>query len=267
MHNSKTLLIFLLVFLLGGPVYSQDDLSGDIDSLESDMTTTDEVKRDAEGMELFEQKQNIDAALAKKGIKKEDLKGMMEELQKANPEGFRKMQAGELSPEESSAMMKEAFSKLPPETVAKIMGGTSDMIGNKLKAVSTGLNAVPYETALANIRKQVDASKAAPFFKMIPRSHEFLTHFLRDEKASAKFFGIVKNRDRLITFAAINIFLMFVSWRIKARRKKMKLSAAESFSKGLFHFIIFTFIKLGVIWYFFSLEIKPIWAVIQKTYA
>ena len=93
MHNSKYFLILLLVFLLGGPVYSQDDLSGDIDSLESDMATTDEVRRDAEGMELFEQKQDIDAALAKKGIKKEDLKGMMEELQKANPEGFRKMQA------------------------------------------------------------------------------------------------------------------------------------------------------------------------------
>lgn len=267
MLNQKLVSILFLVLCFGGPVLSQDNFSKDIDSLESDKTTTDEVRRDAKGMQLHDQKIKIEAALQNKGIKKEDLNNLMLELSKSNPEGFDKMKRGELSPEESSAMMKEAFSKLPKETVAKLMGSTTALLDNKLKALSEGLNSVPYETALENIKTQVNASKAAPLFKIIPKSHEFLTNFLRDHEASSKFFGVIKDRERLYVFAGINILLLLIGWRLKVGRKKMNYSTGESFSKGFSHFLVFSSLKLLVFWYFFSPEVKPIWAVIQKTYS
>lgn len=262
-HNfNKLFLSLLLVLLFGGPVISQDNLNSDIDSLESDAVIADDKVLDSPLKQM-----NVDEELAKKGMNRENLKTMLDELKKANPEGFAKMEAGELTPEESNKMMEETLKKLPPKTMMKMMGGTSDIFAEKLKGLSKGLNSVPFESALANIKTQVDSSKAAPLFKMIPKSHEFLTHFLRDEEATSKFFGIVKDRKRLLIFAGINIFLLFLSWRIKARRKKMNYSAGVSFSKGMQQFLVFNVIKMCIIWYFFSVEIKPLWGVIQKTYS
>ncbi len=271
-HNqNKIFTVLILVLLLGGPVFSQDDAGLDIESLESDVSTSEELGLDQEAVleedPLPGGNAKLNKELKEKGISKNDIGTMLESLRKIDPEGFRKMEAGELSTEETNEMMKNALSKLPNKDVMKLMGGTSDLLAEKLKAVTKGLSSVPYETALENIRTQVDKSKAAPLFKMVPKSHEFLTHFLRDEEATSKFFGIVKDRKRLLTFAGVNIFLMFIGWRLKAHRKKMNYSAAEAFSKGFRQFILFSVIKLWVIWFFFSSEIKPIWAVIQKTYS
>jgi hypothetical protein len=271
-HNFKKILkILILVFLLGGPVFSQDDAGVDIDSLESDVSIPNDINREApvyaEDEPLPGGNEEMNRELKEKGITKNDIGAMLESLRKVDPEGFRKMEAGELTPEQTNEMMKNALAKLPKKDVIKLMGGTSGILADKLKAVTTGLNSVPYESALANIRTQIDNSKAAPLFKMVPKSHEFVTHFLRDEEATSKFFGIAKDRNRLLSFAGVNIFLMFVGWRLKARRKKMNYSAGESFAKGFNQFVVFSMIKLGVLWFFFSLEIKSIWVVVQRTYS
>lgn len=219
-----------------------------------------------------DQQQQIQQKLKKSGISQTQFQEMLSDLEKYNPEDIKKIQSGELSPQESEALLKKALSNMPKEVVQKYTGvGKGGMLNEKAeKAVTAGLEtfrSMPYDKAYGHIKTKVDASKAAFILKKIPKSYAFITNFLRDEVAPKKFFGIIKDRKRLVTFGALSFGVIFIGWLVKRKRKKKQMALGEAFFKGFTHFIFFTGLKVVLIFYFFGAEIKPIVRVFKETYS
>tara|TARA_Y100000590_G_scaffold263893_1_gene296289 strand:+ start:138609 stop:139355 length:747 start_codon:yes stop_codon:yes gene_type:complete len=243
----KSFIIFLILLLTGGSGYTQDSIE--------------------------DKNQEIIKQLEAKGLTKEKLAQMMKEVEKHNPqekENFEALRNGELSPEEAQELMKRSFSNLPPETQAKVMGA-SGMDPKKIAAsMDKGLEvfrSLSYEEAHSHIKKKMDSSKLAGVLSKIPKSSEFVTNFLRDKEAPKKFFGILGDRKRLLTFAGCSLFIMVVSWLIKKKRKNQDLPFGEAMTKGIFHFLFFTGLKLALVGFFFHPEITPLIRIFKETYS
>lgn len=124
----------------------------------------------------------------------------------------------------------------------------------------------PYEQAYEHIKNKGQKSKAAPLFNKIPKFYTLATNFLRDEEAPIKFFGILKDKRRLVSFTLITFSLMIIGHFLKKRRKKKQLNLGESFMASFGQFFFFTGLKLVLFFYFFRSEIMPTWRVIKMSY-
>lgn len=251
MHKFSITLFIFSVLLFSGGLFSQD-----------------------------EETAAAEATLKESGLDKNKIQQLFIDLEKYNPEDkelFDKMRAGELDPIQTKDLMTRAFTNLPEDVSKKYSGGAGGLgaLGPKMLEQVDGALAqfrkMPYDTAFNLVKTKIDSSKFAAAFQKIPKIYTVITNFLRDEEAPKKLFSIIEDKKKLLIYFVINVCIFITSFIVKRKRKKKneknKVSFAGSFVGGFNHFVIFTCLKLSVIYVFFGENLGPTFRLIKNTYS
>jgi hypothetical protein len=134
-------------------------------------------------------------------------------------------------------------------------------------------------TILESYRKAPEAEVAKhleeririlPIGNMIEENSKFFTFLarvMRDEKALPGFFGILKNRNRLLIFAVVNVMIFLAGYMWKRNHKKnTDIGALAKIKRSIIRILVIQSFHLIFFIVYFKTEITPFWEITKRTY-
>jgi hypothetical protein len=109
-------------------------------------------------------------------------------------------------------------------------------------------------------------SSAADYINRFPKLAIFTVRLIKDKDALPNMAKILDDQDRLIHFAAIMITTMIFAFFLKYLMKGEGRSVFKALSFWFLRFLIISSLRIGIIFYFFSIELAPIVNITTKTF-
>jgi hypothetical protein len=119
---------------------------------------------------------------------------------------------------------------------------------------------------LEQLSSNIKDSKLAPLFKNNPTITLFMVRMIQDKNALPDLAKIFENKDRFITFSYWMLGTFVLSFIIRRIIKINNAGFFEAVFLWFIRFFIILFVRLGLIYYFFSNELEPSFKVIGKTF-
>lgn len=148
-----------------------------------------------------------------------------------------------------------------------IASGSLDM--NKLRPLVKNINSVygrmSFEESREQVQENISKSPAKGMVNIFPKSVDFITHLLRDNRALLGLIDMLKDKKKLTYFVLANIFTVILGF-ILARMSSKK----GSFFKRLFGWIFrktFIFgLRVFILIFFFGTELAPTFTIFKNVF-
>ncbi len=115
----------------------------------------------------------------------------------------------------------------------------------------------------------IDASKQTkfyPYLEKFPKAIVFGTSLIKDREAIPNLIKILEDKKRLVTFGGIMVMTIIVGLALK----KLFYNEKRSFLGVIFFFFLrvytMLFLRIGIVYYFFSKELSPTIEVFKKVF-
>jgi hypothetical protein len=169
------------------------------------------------------------------------------------------------SPEEKSRLLKamesgdmEEIKKVLPMDDLLKSGSTSLMVDQVNEMIDAGLGQTSKEELRANLKASSERNPILrSVFTKYPKTLDFTVAWVKDSKARSSFFDILKKKNLMWAFLALNIFLFIAGWKHKRTLKKNDASFGTRFTKGIMRFALVNVIRFGAFYFMFSSELGP----------
>jgi len=112
------------------------------------------------------------------------------------------------------------------------------------------------------LKEKTKGTFAEGLFEKFPKIYDFLSGFLRSKEAMGSLLSITKDKTRLLYFGLCMLITFIAAFIIKKRDQNLGKSMILSWFK---RWLMFTAIRLSIIYYFFSDELSPIFKVFKET--
>lgn len=158
--------------------------------------------------------------------------------------------------------------------VENVKGGNR---GDKTKPLPSGLSSSVrmaleplQQLSEAELLKRLDESTKQsvmrPYMDEFPNMTIFTVRLVRDKESIPSMVKIVENKDRLIHFGGVMLCTILVGVGLK----RVMHREGRSFWRAAFYFLVRTyimfFIRIGVVYYFFSEEFTPAAKIFKQTF-
>jgi len=146
------------------------------------------------------------------------------------------------------------------------MPSKDDKLSNSIRIALGPLQSLSDKELEARFIEASKQSKFYPYIEKFPKSIVFGARLIKDKEAIPSLVQIVEDKKRLITCGAILILSIFVGLTLK----KLFHSDKRSFLGVIFFFLLrvylMLFLRIGIIYYYFSNELKPTVEVFKKVF-
>ncbi len=144
-----------------------------------------------------------------------------------------------------------------------------DMSPDKLRPLITQVNSMysrmSYEASRAQIAENISKSPAKGMTKVFPKSVDFITHLLRDNRALLYLLDMFKDKKKLLFFFLANLFtfiLGFILVRMSSKESSMGKRLIRYFFRKLFIYGLRIFILI----FFFGTELAPTFNIFKEVF-
>jgi hypothetical protein len=162
--------------------------------------------------------------------------------------------------EKELATTSSNFKKLDPKNLKKISYSDS------IKITLEPLQKMSESQLVALLHENTKDSKAGIYIDRFPKLAIFTVRLIKDPKALPSLAKIIDDQDRLIHFSSAMIVTILISLILKRFMKKEGRTILRAFGLWFLRFSIISFLRFGVLYYFFSAELTPMFNIGAKTF-
>ena len=169
---------------------------------------------------------------------------------------------------ESSDILEESEpEEIQEPTVSKQTGSVFQLMSEKANADLAFLRTQPEEDVIRHLRNSYKGTTTGAWFEKYPKLELFVVRALRDETALPALFKMATDRNRLIIFALINVFIVIVSflWRRSIKRNP-SLKSWPRLKQQLARIALVKAAQLGFFVHYWNAELAPAWRIFKATF-
>lgn len=116
------------------------------------------------------------------------------------------------------------------------------------------------------LKENSKGSTAEVYIDRYPKLAVFTVRLIKSKEALPGLAQIIDDQDRLIHFAGIMITTILIAFFLKRLMKREGRSVGKALGLWFLRFLIISFLRLGIILYFFSTELAPTFNIATKTF-
>lgn len=149
------------------------------------------------------------------------------------------------------------------------VGSKGSLDVTKLKPVIKQLNGLygrmSYESARSQILSNISQSPAKGMAKAFPKTVDFVTQLLRDNKALLYLLDMFKDKKRLTFFLIANIVTIILGF-ILSRMSSKDAPFSRRFFRWLFRKVFIYGIRIFILIFFFGTELSPTFNIFKNVF-
>ena len=116
------------------------------------------------------------------------------------------------------------------------------------------------------LKDNTSGSKASTYIDRFPKLAIFTVRLIKDKDALPNLAKILDDQERLIRFLGIMISTILIAFLLKRLMKRKGRSVVQALSFWFLRFIIISSLRFGILIYFFSSELSPLFSITSKTF-
>jgi hypothetical protein len=170
-------------------------------------------------------------------------------------------------PDEQSALKKADLSmfdfnkkKIDPKALKKIK------YSQVLRVTLEPLQKMDEKELLQLLKDNTKGSPSGAYIDRFPKLAVFAVRLIKDKEALPSLAKIIDDQDRLIHFSGIMLATILIAFFLKRLMKKEGRSIAKAFGLWFLRFLIISSLRIGILFYFFSVEVGPTLNIASKTF-
>ena len=136
------------------------------------------------------------------------------------------------------------------------------MVEKAVQKIKDSFSTMANENIKNLLMERIKGSPLEPVMKKFPKLYDFFAGFLKSDEAMKGFSNIATNRGRLINFGLCMLVTFIIAFIARKRDYNLRRPMISSWFK---RFCIFTPIRLGFVYYFFSEDLSPIVKLFKET--
>lgn len=177
---------------------------------------------------------------------------------------------GQLADEEYQKAYKQAQNVLG-DAVARAQGGKKGDLKNvkysEAIRVSLGpLQQLPESELLEMLKENTRGTRAGEYVEHFPKLMLFTVRLIKDRDAIPFMVKIVDDQDKLIRFGGLMIATFLLGFFLRRLMAREGRSIPKALMFWFLRFLIMSGVRLGIILFFYSEELTPMFRVADKTF-
>lgn len=177
---------------------------------------------------------------------------------------------GQLGDEEYQKAYKQAQNVLG-DAVARAQGGKKTDLKNikysdAVRITLGPLQKLPEEELMQMLKENTKDTRAGAYVEHFPKLMLFAVRLIKDRDAIPFMVKIIDDQDKLIRFGGLMIATFLLGFFLKRLMAREGRSIPKALLFWFLRFIIMSGVRLGIILYFYSVELSPMFKVAGETF-
>jgi len=149
------------------------------------------------------------------------------------------------------------------------MPSPKNMDFEKLKPLVKSLNSVygqmSFDESKRQVEQNISQSPAKGLIKVFPKTVDFMTHLLRDDKALLGLIDMLKDKKKLTFFLAANIFTIFLGFLLRRMASKGG-GVFQRLFRWVFRKTFIFGLRIYILIFFFGTELAPTFSIFKNVF-